>query len=91
MPDEEEDELINTLKFMHKMFIGIIKFVCSSLKPVRMLCYVSLLCTAALGFIVRSELDVPNFATRRLNTCHHARAPSGGRRNCGREMSGNFA
>ena len=37
--------------------------------------------------IVRSGLDVPTFATRRL----HARAPSGGRWNCGREMSGNFA
>jgi len=36
---------------------------------------------------VRSWLDVPTFATRRL----HTRAPSGGRWNCGREMSGNFA
>jgi len=36
--------------------------------------------------IVRSELDVPTFATRH----HHARAPSGGRWNCGREVSGNF-
>jgi hypothetical protein len=35
---------------------------------------------------VRSELDVPTFATRR----RHASAPSGGRWNCGREMSGNF-
>jgi hypothetical protein len=43
--------------------------------------------TAALRLIVRSWLDVPTFATRRL----HARAPSGGRWNCGREMSGNFA
>jgi len=32
---------------------------------------------------VRSELDVPTFATRRLHACHHARAPSGGRWNCG--------
>jgi hypothetical protein len=39
---------------------------------------------------VRSELDVPTFATRRLHACHHARAPSGGRWNCGREMSGIF-
>jgi len=38
----------------------------------------------------RSWLDVPTFATRRLHACHHARAPSGGRWNCGREMSGNF-
>ena len=47
--------------------------------------------TAALRLIVRSWLDVPTFATRRLHACHHARAPSGGRWNCGREISGNFA
>jgi len=41
--------------------------------------------------IVRSALDVPTFATRRLHACHHARAPSGGRWNCGRETSENFA
>jgi len=41
--------------------------------------------------IVRSGLDVPTFAARRLHACHHARAPSGGRWNCGREMSENFA
>jgi len=40
--------------------------------------------------IVRSGLDVPTFATRRLHACHHATAPSGGRWNCGREMSGTF-
>jgi hypothetical protein len=40
--------------------------------------------------IVRSGLGAPNFATRRLYACHHARAPSGGRWNCRREMSGNF-
>jgi len=44
-----------------------------------------------LRLIVRSGLDVPTFATRCLYACHHARAPSGGRWNCGREMSGNFA
>ena len=44
-----------------------------------------------LRLIVRSGLDVPTFATRRLHTCHHARAPSGGRWNCGREMSDDFA
>jgi len=49
------------------------------------------LCTAALRLIVQSWLEVPTFATRRLHACHHARAPSGGRWNCGREMSGNFA
>jgi hypothetical protein len=46
---------------------------------------------AALRLIARSWLDVPNFATRRLHALHHARAPSGGRWNCGREMSDNFA
>ena len=46
--------------------------------------------TAALRLIVRSWLDVPTFATRRLHACHHARATSGGRWNCGREMSGKF-
>jgi len=51
MLNEEEDELIDTLKFVHKMFIDIIKIVCSSLKPVRILCYVSLLHTAALGLL----------------------------------------
>jgi hypothetical protein len=39
---------------------------------------------------VRSWLDVPSFATRCLHACHHARAPSGGRWNSGREMSGKF-
>jgi hypothetical protein len=47
--------------------------------------------TAALRLIVRSELDVPTFVTRRLHACHHLRAPSGGRWNCRREMAGNFA
>jgi hypothetical protein len=44
-----------------------------------------------LRLIVRSGLDIPTFATKRLHACHHARAPSDGRWNCGREMSGNFA
>jgi len=43
-----------------------------------------------LRLIVRSELDVPTFATRHLHASHHARAPSGGRWNCEREMSGEF-
>jgi hypothetical protein len=47
--------------------------------------------TAALRLIVRSWLEVPTFATSRLHACHHARAPSGRRWNCGRKMSGNFA
>ena len=44
-----------------------------------------------LRLIVRSGINVPTFATRRLDACHHARSPSGGRFNCGREMSCNFA
>jgi hypothetical protein len=47
--------------------------------------------TAALRLIVRSWLDFPTLGTRRLHACLHATAPSGGRWNCGREMSGNFA
>jgi hypothetical protein len=39
---------------------------------------------------VRSGLDVPTFANRRLHACHHARAPSGGRWNCGREKVRKF-
>jgi len=52
--------------------------------------YVSLPRTAPFRLIVRSKLDVPTLATRRLHACHHTRAPSGGRWNCGREMSGKF-
>jgi hypothetical protein len=37
-----------------------------------------------LRLIVRSGLDVPTFTTGRLHACHHARAPSGERWNCGR-------
>jgi hypothetical protein len=44
----------------------------------------------ALRLIVRSGLDVPTFATRRLLTRHHTRAPRGERRNCGWEFSGKF-
>jgi galactitol-specific phosphotransferase system IIC component len=44
-----------------------------------------------LRLTVRSGLDVPIFATRRLHFRHHARAASGGGWNFGREMSGNFA
>jgi len=42
-----------------------------------MLCFLTTHCS--LRLIVRSDLDVPTFATRRLHGCHHARAPSGGR------------
>jgi hypothetical protein len=45
----------------------------------RLVCLFIQLRTAALGLIVRSWLDVPTFATRRLQACHHARAASGGR------------
>jgi hypothetical protein len=55
---------------------------------VGMLCFFTTHCS--LRLIVRSELDVSTFATRLLDACHHARAPSGGRWNWGREMSGNF-
>jgi len=44
-----------------------------------------------LRLIVRSGLEVPTFATRLLHTCHHAIASSGGRWNCGREISMNLA
>jgi hypothetical protein len=54
----------------------------------RMLCFFTTHCS--LRFIVRTELEVPTFATRRLHACQHARSPSGGRWNCGREMSGNL-
>jgi hypothetical protein len=40
--------------------------------------------------IVRSELDVPTFATRLLHACYHARAPSGGKWNCGKKVLGPF-
>jgi hypothetical protein len=56
-------------------------------------CFVCLfiqLLTAALRLIVRSWLDVPFFVTRRLHACHHTRAPSGERWNCGRKMSRKF-
>jgi hypothetical protein len=52
--------------------------------------YFQLRTCSLLRFIVRSGLDVPTFATRRLHACHHARAPSGRRWNCGREMSCKF-
>ena len=39
---------------------------------------------------MRSGLDVPTFAIRRLHVFHHAKAPSSGRWNCGRVMSGKF-
>jgi hypothetical protein len=43
-----------------------------------------------LRLIVRSGLNVSTFATRRLHACHHTRAPSGERWNCGQEMPGKF-
>ena len=46
--------------------------------------------TKGQRLIVQSGLDLSTLATRRLHACHHARVPSGGRWNCGREMSGKF-
>ena len=43
-----------------------------------------------LRLIVQSGLEVSTFAIRRLHACHHTRAPSVGRWNCGRVMSGKF-
>jgi hypothetical protein len=60
---------------------GPLSYVCS--------CFFTTHCS--LRLIVRSELDVPTIATRRLHACHHARAHSGGSWNCWREMSRNFA
>jgi len=40
--------------------------------------------TATLKLIVRPSLDVPTFATRRLQAYHYARAPSDKSWNCGR-------
>jgi len=54
------------------------------------LCLFSTTHCSLLRLIVRSGLDVPTFATRRHHACHRARAPSSGRWNCGREMSGEF-
>ena len=54
------------------------------------LCLFSTMYCSLLRLIVRSGLDIPTFATRHLHACHHARAPSGGRWNCGREMPGKF-
>jgi hypothetical protein len=55
------------------------------------LCLFSTTHCSILRLIVRSGLDVATFATRRLQACHHVSAPSDGRWNCGRGMSGNFA
>jgi hypothetical protein len=48
-----------------------------------MLCLFTMHCS--LRLIMRSQLDVLTFATRCLHACHHAKAPSGGKWNCGRE------
>jgi hypothetical protein len=59
----------------------------------RLMCFIYLFIyttthCSLLRLIVRYGLDVPTFTTRRLHARHHARAPSGGRWNCEREMSG---
>jgi len=53
--------------------------------------YFQLTHCSLIRLIMRSGLDVSTFATRHLRACHHAREPSGGRWNCGQEISGNFA
>jgi hypothetical protein len=79
LPNETASHPSNSLHSFVALFVCL--FVCLFIQ----------LGTAALRLIVRSGLDVPTFATRRLHACRHARAPSGGRWNCGQEMSGNFA
>ena len=64
---------------------------CSHTRVLMIVCLFIQIRSAVLRLIVRSWLGVPTFATRRLHACHHVRAPSGGRWNYGREMSGNFA
>ena len=76
------------------MLLAVLRICCSSFLVFPLCAYTKLFTTYALKpsrLIVRSGLDVPTFATRCLCACHHARAPSGGRWNCGQEMSGNFA
>jgi hypothetical protein len=78
------------MRFFRKiLFRGIGRLDVSLVICLVMLRFLTMHCS--LRLIVRFELDVPTFATRRLHARHHARAPSGGRWNCGREMSGNFA
>jgi hypothetical protein len=55
----------------------------------RTVCLFIQLHTTALRLIVQSWLDVPTFATRRLHVS--PRESTRRRRNCGQEMSNNFA
>ena len=84
---------IACVSYNHSQYSKLLAFLkcllCRALTMKVMLCFFITHCS--LRLIVRSELDVPTFATRRLHACHHARAPFGGRWNCGREMFGNFA
>ena len=68
------DEVVIIIIIITIIIIIIIIFPTYALQPSRL--------------IVRSGLDVPTFATRRLHACHHTRAPSGGRWNCGRKSLG---
>jgi hypothetical protein len=51
---------------------------------------ISTMLCSLLRLTVWSGLDVPTSATRHLHACHHTRAPSSGKWNCGREMSDKF-
>jgi hypothetical protein len=75
----------------HAMREGVVLFRTYHLTDPVCRCLFIQLRTAALRLIVRSWLDFQVFATRRLHAFHHARAPSGRRWNCGREMSGNLS
>jgi hypothetical protein len=58
----------------------------STSRYVCMLCFLTTHCS--LRLIVRSELDIQTFTTRRFHAYHHARAPSGRRWNCGEKCPG---
>jgi hypothetical protein len=74
-----------TVKYMQLLYVKLVS--ASGL----CLCLILNYALQSSRLIVRSGLDVPTFATRRLHACHQARAPGGGRWKCGREMSENFA
>jgi len=83
--------MLLTLMQIQFMFLNNKVCIYHKLRPPKAFCLFIQLRTAALRLIVRSWLNVPSFATRRLHACHHARVPSGERWNCGQETSGNFA
>ena len=92
-------ELINQIHFIIKMRIffsiiivdNFISFPIFTLDLTLVLLYfIFNYALQPLRLIVRSELDVPTFATRRLLACHHAWAPSSEMWNYGWQMSGKF-